>query len=41
MTARSTIIKWATTSAADHFPSLGLDFHWPAYTASAERKNAP
>src|SRR5580704_4604025 len=41
MTARSTIIKCATSSAADHLPSLGLVFHSSAGTASAAIKSPP
>lgn len=39
ITARSTIIKCATNSAADHLSSLGLVLHASAGTASATHKN--
>ncbi len=39
ITARSTIIKCATNSAADHRPSLGLVFHSSIGTASAAHKS--
>ena len=41
MTARSTIIKCATSSAADQLPSPGFVFQSFAGTSSAARRSAP
>src|SRR5215472_15925523 len=38
--ARSTVRRWATSSAADHSPAVGFVFHCFGETESAARKNA-
>ncbi len=40
ITPRSTMIRCATSSPADHAPSLGFVFHCSVLTASATRKKA-